>query len=151
MTVFTQLDYCLVCCPWVQNTAARTSTWTRRGDHNSPVLKSFVLDMCLCKILILVFKSLCDLAPIYFGKLIIRYVPTRPLRWLRGNLPPITIQSRVSLQLQWPWTDNLKVDDNLSILWNTLPLTSYLKKCHTNKAVNKTIIKYNHYLYWWMQ
>ena len=68
----------------IQNSAARVLTRTRKSDHITPVLKSLHwLPVCQridFKILLLVYKSLNGLAPIYISELLPHYEPSRPLR-----------------------------------------------------------------------
>ena len=69
---------------YVQNTAARLITRTRKGDHITPVLEALhwlpIHQRIEFKLLLLVFKSLHDLAPQYLAELLIPHKPSRPLR-----------------------------------------------------------------------
>jgi hypothetical protein len=68
----------------VQNAAARLITLSRKYDHITPILIDLhwlpVAERIKFKILILTFKALHDLAPVYIVNLITRYVPQRTLR-----------------------------------------------------------------------
>lgn len=68
----------------MQNTAARVITRTRKQDHITPVLHELhwlpVYQRIIYKILLLTFKSLSGIAPIYISELINRYEPRRTLR-----------------------------------------------------------------------
>ena len=93
--ISSQLDYCnalyygidlaqLRRLQMVQNAAARMLTRTKKRDHITPVLASlhwlpirFRIDF---KILLLVFKSLHGLAPLYLGELLQLRTATRSLR-----------------------------------------------------------------------
>ena len=68
----------------IQNAAARILTRTRRFEHISPVLASlhwlpvkFQIDH---KILLLTFKALHGLAPLYLNDLLLPYTPSQMLR-----------------------------------------------------------------------
>lgn len=103
----------------VQNAAARLLTGTRRRDHITPVLSSLhwlpVVFRIQFKMLLLVFKSLHNLAPSYLTDLLILHTPGRALR------------SADQLLLDCP-RSRLKTrgDRAFSVagpkLWNSLPL-----------------------------
>ena len=68
----------------VQNYAARVITQTRKSEHITPILKElhwlpikYRIDF---KILLLTYKCLNNLAPVYLSNLITPYKPTRALR-----------------------------------------------------------------------
>ena len=93
--VFSRLDYCNALfsgmtkksidrLQLVQNAAARVLTKTRMREHITPVLASlhwlpvvFRIDF---KILLLVYKALNGMAPLYLSDCLDNYVPGRPLR-----------------------------------------------------------------------
>ena len=68
----------------VQNSAARLVVGARRRDHITPILHDLhwlpVRKRILFKILLMVYKSLSDLAPAYITELITPYNPSRDLR-----------------------------------------------------------------------
>lgn len=68
----------------VQNAAARLIHNCRKYDHISPILRSLhwlpVRQRIDFKILLFVFKSLHNLAPVYLSELIHYYIPSRILR-----------------------------------------------------------------------
>ncbi len=68
----------------IQNAAARILTRTRKSEHITPVRRSlhwlpvtFRIDL---KVLLLVYKSLNGLGPIYIANILNEYKPNRPLR-----------------------------------------------------------------------
>ncbi len=90
-----RLDYCdalLGGCPAssinkpniVRNAAARVLTRSRKYDHITPILLSLhwlpIKFRISHKILLLAYKALNDLAPVYLTNLLSRYNPTRYLR-----------------------------------------------------------------------
>ena len=93
--ISTRLDYCnalyagldqssLSRLQLVQNAAARLLTGTKKRDHITPVLASLHwLPVCFrvdFKILLLVFKCLNGLAPLYLSELLHQHSPSRALR-----------------------------------------------------------------------
>uniref|UniRef100_A0A8K9ULD5 Reverse transcriptase domain-containing protein n=1 Tax=Oncorhynchus mykiss TaxID=8022 RepID=A0A8K9ULD5_ONCMY len=68
----------------VLNTAARILTRTKKFDHITPVLASLhwlpVKARADFKVLLLTYKALHGLAPIYLSDLVLPYIPTRTLR-----------------------------------------------------------------------
>ena len=103
----------------VQNAAARVLTGTKKYDHITPILSSlhwlpitFRIDF---KILLITFKALSDLAPLYISDLLKPYTPQRTLR------------SSDKLLLQVPYSKlRTKGDRAFAVraptLWNALPL-----------------------------
>ncbi len=93
--VSSRLDYCnslLIGCPksslrslqLVQNAAARLLTGTNRRDHITPVLKSLhwlpVQFRIKFKILLLTYKAIHGMAPVYLQDSLVPYQPNRALR-----------------------------------------------------------------------
>ena len=128
--VNSKLDYCnslayglpkylLQKLQYVQNAAARLITGIRKHDHITPILMDLhwlpVNQRIQFKILLLTFKSLNGLAPVYIDEMIQRYVPNRKLR-----------SSSAFLLKQNKW--NLKsygfrtFTVAAPFLWNSLPL-----------------------------
>ena len=128
--VNSKLDYCnslayglpkylLQKLQYVQNAAARLITGIRKHDHITPILMDLhwlpVNERIQFKILLLTFKSLNGLAPVYIDEMIQRYVPNRKLR-----------SSSAFLLKQNKW--NLKsygfrtFTVAAPFLWNSLPL-----------------------------
>ena len=128
--VNSKLDYCnslayalpkylLQKLQYVQNAAARLITGIRKHDHITPILMDLhwlpVNERIQFKILLLTFKSLNGLAPVYVDEMIQRYVPNRKLR-----------SSSAFLLKQNKW--NLKsygfrtFTVAAPFLWNSLPL-----------------------------
>ena len=70
--------------PIVQNSAARLITGTPRRDHITPVLFSLhrltFRQRIEFKLLLLVFRAVHHLCPVYLSSLVIPYTPTRTLR-----------------------------------------------------------------------
>ena len=90
--IFSRLDYCngvftgihkksIKQLQLIQNAAARVLTNTKKIDHITPVLKSLhwlpVHQRIDFKILMLVYKSLNGLGPIYLSNLLLHYEPLR--------------------------------------------------------------------------
>ncbi len=96
-----RLDYCnalLGGCPAasinklqiVQNTAARVLTRSRKYDHITQILQSLhwlPIKFCISyKIVLLAYKALNDLAPVYLTNLLSCYNPNRSLRLQNSGL-----------------------------------------------------------------
>ena len=73
----------------LQNTAARLTVCMKRTDHITPVLKKLhwlpVNDRITFKLLLLTYKSLNGLAPVYINELLYHYTPCRSLRSSDSN------------------------------------------------------------------
>ena len=104
--VHSKLDYCnslayglpkyfLQKLQYVQNAAARLITGIRKHDHITPILMDLhwlpVNERIQFKILLLTFKSLNGLAPVYTDEMIQRYVPNRKLRSSSAFLLSLTV------------------------------------------------------------
>ena len=101
-------------------TAARVLTRTKKREHITPVLASLhwlpVKSRIELKILLLTFKALNNMAPLYLKELVVPYQPTRALRSQNSSLLviPKVSKSRVgarAFSYQAPH------------LWNHLPLS----------------------------
>ena len=103
----------------VQNAAARLITLSHKHDHITPILLNLhwlpVAQRVKFKILLLTFKAINDVAPIYLKELLSKYQPSRTLR-------------SKSKSLLSPKPYNLKSYGHRSFsvaapeLWNSLPL-----------------------------
>ena len=75
---------------YIQNSAARVLTHTKRSAHITPILFQLhwlpVLSRIKFKILLLTFKALHNLAPPYLRELLTSYTPSRSLRSSCNNL-----------------------------------------------------------------
>ena len=111
-TVLNKLQY-------VQNSAARLLTSTRRYEHITPVLRNLhwlpVKHRINFKILLITFKALNNLAPSYLSDLLPLHAPTRCLRSAGANtLKTIRTKRRT-------WGDRA-FSAAAPSLWNDLPL-----------------------------
>ncbi len=74
---------------YIQNSAARMLTYTKRSAHITPILFNLhwlpVSSRIIYKILLLTFKSLHGLAPTYLSDLLSPYTPSRLLRSSGGK------------------------------------------------------------------
>ena len=117
----------------VQNTAARVVTRKKKHEHITPILKSLhwlpVQYRAQYKILLYVFKSIKQDAPLYLSELINVYRPSRSLR-SANNLTLVTPKVRTKTY------GNRRFDHAAATLWNALP-----KELHNAKTV--TIFKKN--------
>ena len=104
----------------VQNSAARVVAFVKKQDHITPVLQELhwlpINARIEFKLLLLTFKSLNNLAPVYLNNLIPSYITNRTLRSSNKNL------------LNIPKTNSKTYGDRaFSVaaprLWNALPLS----------------------------
>ena len=101
----------------IQNTAARVVTLSRKSCHITPMLKELhwlpVSQRIVFKLMLIVHKSVNNIAPIYISELLKVYTPSRNLR-----------SSNMSL-LKEPTSKRTWVDRSFSVaaprLWNHLP------------------------------
>ncbi len=137
-----RLDYCnalLGGCPAssinklqiVQNAAARVLTRSRKYDHITPILQSLhwlpIKFRISYKILLLAYKALNYLAPVYLTNLLSRYNPTRSLRSQNSGLlvvPRIAKSTKggsyLAPKLWNSLSDNVRGSDTLSLFKSRL-------------------------------
>jgi len=117
----------------IQNIAARLVTGTRKQEHITPVLKMLhwlpVEQRIQYKILLITYKCLNNLAPLYLSELIQKHIPTRQLRSKSKNLlvvPKYNLETygKCSFSFAGPY------------LWNTLP-DSLRVHMHDHKGSGK--------------
>ena len=141
-----RLDYCnalLAGCPaslinklqLVQNAAARVLTRSRKYDHITPILSSLhwlpIKFRINYKVLLLTYKALNGLAPVYLTDLLSPYNPSRSLRSLNSRLLVIPRISRS--------TKGGRAFSHLAPkLWNSLPDTV---RCSDSLSQFKTRLK----------
>ena len=109
----------------IQNTAARVVTLSRKSCHITPILKELhwlpVSQRIVFKLMLIVYKSVNNIAPIYISELLKVYTPSRNLR-----------SSNMSL-LKEPTSKRTWGDRSFSVaaprLWNHLP--TKVKSCHS--------------------
>ena len=109
----------------IQNTAARVVTLSRKSCHITPILKELhwlpVSQIIVFKLMLIVHKSVNNIAPIYISELLKVYTPSRNLR-----------SSNMSL-LKEPTSKRTWGDRSFSVaaprLWNHLP--TKLKSFHS--------------------
>ncbi len=124
-----RLDYCnalLGGCPAssinklqiIQNAAARVLTRSRKYDHITLILQSLhwlpIKFRISYKILLLAYKALNDLAPVYLTNLLSRYNPTRSLRSQNSGL---LVVPRIAKSTKGGRTFSYLAPK----LWNSLP------------------------------
>lgn len=103
----------------IQNSAARLITRTKRSEHITPILRDLhwlsVKQRINFKILLLTFKCIHGLAPVYLQNLIRDYTPRCCLRSSSKSLlvaPSVSTKSYGSRSFQF----------SSAILWNGLPI-----------------------------
>lgn len=127
--VSSRLDYCnslLAACPksslrsfqLVQNAAARLLTGSNRREHITPVLKSLhwlpIEFRIKFKILLLTYKAINGLGPLYLQDDIVPYQPNRALRSQDAGLLVIPRVSKSTV-------GNRAFSYQAPVLWNQLP------------------------------
>ena len=111
----------------VQNAAARVLTRTKKREHITPVLASLhwlpVKSRIEFKILLLTFKSLNNMAPLYLKELIVPYQPTRALRSQNSSLlvVPKVSKSRVGARA---FSQSFQVTGHSELLFPASPSSS---------------------------
>ena len=135
--ITTKLDYCnsLLCgapstlinkLQRIQNIVARLITGHGRCEHITPVLKSLhwlpVKQRITFKTLVLVYKAVNNLAPVYLKELLYPYVPCRGLRSSENNLLVVPF-TRSSVVQQCAFSAAGPR------LWNSLPLSLRSASC----------------------
>ena len=118
----------------IQNTPARVVTLSRKSCHITPILKELhwlpVSQRIVFKRMLIVHKSVNNIAPIYISELLKVYTPSRNLR-----------SSNMSL-LKEPTSKRTWGDRSFSVaaprLWNHLP--TKLKSCHSTTRF-KSLLK----------
>ena len=102
----------------VQNAAARLLTRKRKFDHITPTLIALhwlpIPARADFKVLLLTYKALNGLAPIYMSSLIERYIPTRPLRSQSAGLLKVTEFNKITI-------GGRAFTHRAPHLWNALP------------------------------
>ena len=144
--ITTKLDYCnsLLCgapstlintLQRIQNIVARLITGHGRCEHITPVLKSLhwlpVKQRITFKTLVLVYKAVNNLAPVYLKELLYPYVPCRGLRSSENNLLVVPF-TRSSVVQQCAFSAAGPR------LWNSLPLSLRSASC---LSVFKSLLK----------
>ena len=108
----------------IQNTAARVVTLSRKSCHITPILKELhwlpVSQRIAFKLMLIVHKSVNNIAPIYISELLKVY-PSRNLRSSNMSL----LKEPTS---KWTWGD-WSFSVAAPRLWNYLP--TKLKSCHS--------------------
>ena len=82
----------------IQNTAARILTYSKISYHITPVLEGLhwlpVAQRIVFKLLLIVYKCINNVAPLYLSELLSNYVPTRTLRSGHMQLLQETLSNR---------------------------------------------------------
>jgi len=121
----------------IQNTAARIISRTKSSEHIQPVLYNLhwlpIKQRIIFKILLITYKALNGLAPIYIQELLNKYKPRRNLRSASHNL------------LTVPSTNTVYYGDSaFSVaapkLWNSLP--EHIKTSDTVETFKKALKTY---------
>jgi len=129
----------------LQNRAARVLTFTPKFDHITPILKELhwlpVQHRISFKILLLSYKCLHDLAPVYLSDLLHPYIPARNLRSSDPCLSLLAVpRSRTGF-------GDRSFEVAAPILWNSLPPT--IKNSPSVQIFKKKLKTYlfqqNHY------
>ncbi len=127
---------------YIQNSAARMLTYTKRSAHITPILFNLhwlpVSSRIIYKILLLTFKSLHGLAPTYLSDLLSPYTPSRLLRSSGGELLCVP-RSRLSSM------GGRSFSVMAPKVWNSLPLClRSITTLHEFKSKLKTYL-FNQY------
>ena len=116
----------------VQNTAARVVSLTKKSDHITPVLRNLhwlpVSQRIIYKVLLLTYKALNNLAPVYIEELISPYQPGRSLRSSHQCLLRVPTVRTVSY-------GERAFSHAAPRLWNSLPIT--LRNCSSLELFKK--------------
>ena len=122
---------------YVQNSATRLLTGTRKHEHITPVLRDLhwlpVHERIRFKILLMTFKCLNQLAPSYLSDLLIHY---RPSRTLRSSDKELVVQPRCHLKTYGERAFSFIAPK----LWNALPLS--IKRCNSAESFKSTLKTY---------
>ena len=122
---------------YVQNSAARLLTGTRKHEHITPVLRDLhwlpVHKRIRFKILLMTFKCLNQLVPSYLSDLLIHY---RPSRTLRSSDKELLVQPSCHLKTY----DERAFSFIASKPWNTLPLS--IKRFNSAESFKSTLKTY---------
>ena len=122
---------------YVQNSAARLLTGTRKHEHITPVLRDLHWlpghERIRFKILLMTFKCLNQLAPSYLSDLLIHY---RPSRTLRLSDKELLVQLRCHLKTYGERAFSFIAPK----LWNTLPLS--IKRCNSAESFKSNLKTY---------
>ena len=122
---------------YVQNSATRLLTGTRKHEHITPVLRDLhwlpVHERICFKILLMTFKCLNQLAPSYLSDLLIHY---RPSRTLRLSDKELLVQLRCHLKTYGERAFSFIAPK----LWNALPLS--IKRCNSAESFKSTLKTY---------
>jgi len=102
----------------IQNTAARVVTRSKTTDHITPVLQDLhwlpVKQRIIFKILLITYKALHSLAPVYISELLQEYKPPRTLRSSSRNLLSVP-------RINTKQYGNCAFSFTAPTLWNNLP------------------------------
>ena len=103
---------------YVQNSAARLLSFTRKTEHITPILKELhwspVAVRIEFRILVLVFKAYHCIAPLYISDMITKYEPTRSLS---SSSKRLLVVLRYNLKTY----EGRDFSVNGPMLWNSLP------------------------------
>ena len=122
---------------YVQNSATRLLTGTRKHEHITPVLRDLhwlpVHKRICFKILLMTFKCLNQLAPSYLSDLLIHY---RPSRTSQSSHKELLVQPRCHLKTYGERAFSFIAPK----LWNALPLS--IKRCNSAESFKSTLKTY---------